>query len=257
MGSSSPRSYGGVSGAERQQQRRARLLEAALDIMGRDEWRDVTVERLCADAGLNKRYFYESFGEVDAVAEAVIDDVAAAVRDATVAAVAEVAAKPLEQQAFAGVQVLVHSLVDDPRRAKVLLGGVAATPGLRAHRVAVMRSLTGVLIEHARAVHGVELKHDPLALIAPAFVVGGTADAILAFVDGTAAITVDELIAQLTTLWLITGDGAAAVARTRLNGESGQLPPTSAGSGGGKGVEGVGDDAGGGDAPDEPMDSVP
>lgn len=216
---SSPRSYGGVSGAERRQQRRARLLEAALEVMGRDEWRDVTVERLCSDAGLNKRYFYESFGEVDEVAGAVLDEIAATVRDATVAAAAEAQTESLEYQAFATVQALVHSLVDDPRQAKVLLGGVAATPGLRAHRVGVMRSLTGVLIEHARTVHGVELERDPLALIAPAFVVGGTADAILAFVDGTAHITVDELITQLTTLWLITGDGAAAVARARLAGE--------------------------------------
>ncbi|KUI14679.1 transcriptional regulator [Mycobacterium lehmannii] len=216
MASSSPRSYGGVSGAQRQQQRRSRLLEAALEAMSRDEWRDVTVERLCAGAGLNKRYFYESFTEVDAVAGAVIDDIATAVREATVGAAVQTQTKPVDQQALACVTALVHSLVDDPRRARVLLGGVAATPGLRAHRVAVMRSLTEVLIEHARTVHGVELARDPLAKVAPAFLVGGTADAVLAFVDGTAAITVDELISQLTTLWLITGDGAAAVARGRL-----------------------------------------
>ncbi|MGE2692528.1 TetR/AcrR family transcriptional regulator [Mycolicibacterium pulveris] len=214
---SSPRSYGGVSGAERQRQRRSRLLDAALDVMGRDEWRDVTVERLCADAGLNKRYFYESFSEVDAVAGAVIDDIAAAVRDATVAAVVDNHTKSLEHQAFAAVAAVVHNLADDPRRARVLLGDVAATPALREHRATVMRSLTGVLIDHARTVHGVELAHDPLAKIAPAFVVGGTADAILAFVNGTVAITVDQLVTELTALWLITGDGAAAVARARLN----------------------------------------
>ncbi len=216
MASSSPRSYGGISGAQRRQQRRSRLLEAALEVMARDEWRDVTVERLCADAGLNKRYFYESFSEVYAVAGAVIDDIATAVRDATLLAVFDARMKPLEQQAFAAVKAVVHSLVDDPRRARVLLGGVAATPALREHRVAVMRSLTAVLIGHARTVHGVELEHDPLALIAPAYVVGGTADAILAFVNGTVAITVDQLVSELTTLWLITGDGAAAVARARL-----------------------------------------
>nr|WP_090275538.1 transcriptional regulator [Mycolicibacterium komanii] len=216
MAPPSPRSYGGVSGVERRQQRRSRLLEAALEVMGRDEWREITVERLCADAGLNKRYFYESFADVDAVADAVIDDIAATVREATVRAVADARSESLAQQAFVAVNALVHSLVDDPRRARVLLGGVAATPAMRAHRVAVMRSLTGVLIGHARTVHGVELEHDPLALIAPAFVVGGTADAILAFIDGSARITVDDLVSQLTTLWLITGDGAAGVARARL-----------------------------------------
>ncbi|MGV0714247.1 TetR/AcrR family transcriptional regulator [Mycolicibacterium sp. XJ662] len=218
---SSPRSYGGVSGAERQRQRRSRLLDAALDVMGRDEWRDVTVERLCTDAGLNKRYFYESFTEVDAVAGAVIDDIATAVRDATLKAFLDNHAESLERQAFAVVEALVHNLVDDPRRARVLLGDVAATRTLREHRATVMHSLTAVLIDHARTVHGVELKHDPLARLAPAFVVGGTADAILAYVNGTVAITADELVAELTSLWLITGDGAAAVARARLRDDRG------------------------------------
>ncbi len=226
MAPSSPRSYGGISGVERRQQRRSRLLEAALEVMSRDEWRDITVERLCADAGLNKRYFYESFAGVDAVADAVIDEIAAKVREVTVKAAAEAQSESLAQQAFVAVSAVVHSLVDDPRHARVLLGGVAATPAMRAHRVAVMRSLTGVLIAHARTVHGVELEHDPLALIAPAFVVGGTADAILAFVDGSAPITVDDLVSQLTTLWLITGDGAAGVARARLDDE-----PTAGGAG--------------------------
>jgi AcrR family transcriptional regulator len=215
---SSQRSYGGVSGADRQQQRRSRLLDAALEVMGRDEWRTVTVERLCSDAGLNKRYFYESFTDVDAVAGAVIDDIAASVRDATLEAVAAAHAEPLETQAVSSVRAAVHNLVDDPRRAKVLLGGVAATPAVHEHRVTVMTKLTAVLIGHARTVHEVELEHDPLALVTPAFIVGGTAEAILAFVNGTIDVSVDHLVAQLATLWLVTGNGAAAIARARAGG---------------------------------------
>jgi hypothetical protein len=82
----------------------------------------------------------------------------------------------------------------------------------------VMTGLTAVLIGHARTVHGVELEHDPLALVAPAFVVGGTAEAILAFVNGAIAMSVDDLVTQLATLWLITGNGAATVARARVEG---------------------------------------
>ena len=80
-----------------------------------------------------------------------------------------------------------------------------------------MRGLTRVLVSQARSVHGVALEKDPLAQIAPAFLVGGTADAILAFVDGRAEVSVEELIESLTTLWLLTGNGAAEVARTRLD----------------------------------------
>jgi hypothetical protein len=67
-------------------------------------------------------------------------------------------------------------------------------------------------------VHEVELEHDPLALVTPAFIVGGTAEAILAFVNGAIDVSVEDLIAQLATLWLITGNGAAAIARARADG---------------------------------------
>ncbi|KHO18715.1 TetR/AcrR family transcriptional regulator [Mycolicibacterium setense] len=217
MVSTTKRAYGGQSADARRRQRRERLLEAAMDVMTRNEWRGVTVEKLCAAASLNKRYFYESFTDLDALSVAVVDDIAERVRSATVAAADAAAEDPLEIQALASVAAAVRALVDDPRRARVLLGGVAASPELDAHRSTVMHRLTDVLIDHGRTVHGVELETDPLAKVTPAFIVGGTADAILEFVNGGVDLSVDDFIAQLATLWLITGNGAAQVARARMS----------------------------------------
>ncbi|MGE2833679.1 TetR/AcrR family transcriptional regulator [Mycobacterium sp. SMC-4] len=211
-----PRSYGGRSAEQRRTERRARLIDAALDVMSANQWRAVSVDKLCATAGLNKRYFYESFTDLDAVATAAVDDIAAEVSAATLSAAAAAVDEPLDRQAAAAVGAVVQHLVTDPRRARVLLGGVAASPALHHHREAVMRGLTAVLVANARTVHGVELEKDPLAEVAPAFVIGGTADAILAYVDGRAKVTVEQLVDSLTTLWLITGNGAADVARARL-----------------------------------------
>jgi len=188
-----------------------------MDAMARNEWRSATVDKLCSAAGLNKRYFYESFTDLDALSAAVVDDIAERVRTATVHAADAAAHEPLEAQAFAGVAAAVRALVDDPRRARVLLGGVAASPELNDHRATVMHRLTEVLIDHGRVVHGVELETDPLAKVAPAFIVGGTADAILTFVNGGVDLCLDEFIAQLATLWLITGNGAAHIARARMS----------------------------------------
>lgn len=188
-----------------------------MDAMASNEWRSATVDKLCAAANLNKRYFYESFDDLDSLSAAVVDDIAEDVRAATVSAAGAAAQEPLEVQAFAGVAATVRALVDDPRRARVLLGGVAASPELDAHRAAVMHRLTEVLIDHGRTVHGVELEVDPMAKVAPAFIVGGTADAILAFINGEVGLSLDDFIAQLATLWLITGNGAAHVARARLS----------------------------------------
>ncbi|KUI36898.1 transcriptional regulator [Mycobacterium sp. GA-2829] len=212
--STGERAYGGQSADARRRQRRARLLDVAMDAMARNEWRGTTVGGLCAAAGLNKRYFYESFADLDALSAAVVDDIAETVRTATV--LAANAHDGLEAQAYAAVAAAVHALVDDPRRARVLLGGVAASPELHDHRAAVMRRLTTVMIDNGRRVHGVELDADPLARVAPAFIVGGTADAILGYVDGRVGLPFDEFVAQLATLWLITGNGAAEVARARM-----------------------------------------
>lgn len=210
--------YRGVPAAERQRERRERLLEVALDIMAADQWRTATVDQVCKSAGLNKRYFYESFTDLDALASAVVDDIASEVGQATLAAFAAAVTEPLERQALLCVGALVKSLVGDPRRARVLLGGVGASPVVRAHRTNVMNGLTQILVAHARMIHGVELESDPLAQVAPAFVVGGTAEAILAYVNGSASVTLDGLINELTTLWLVVGDGASTVARARVTG---------------------------------------
>jgi AcrR family transcriptional regulator len=128
MSESAQRAYGGQSAQQRRRQRRRRLVDAAMDAMARNEWRSVTVDKLCAAAGLNKRYFYESFGDLDALSAAVVDDIADEVRAATLAAVDAVIEQPLEAQALAAVAAAVRILVDDPRRARVLLGGVAGSP---------------------------------------------------------------------------------------------------------------------------------
>ncbi len=215
MPDTTKRSYGGQSAEARRRHRRVRLLDAAMETMARNEWRGVTVDKLCATANLNKRYFYENFTDLDDVGAAVVDDIADKVRAATELAADAAAQEPLEAQAYAAVGATVRTLVDDARRARILLGGVAASPGLNAHRTTVMHRLTDVLIDHGRSVHGIELEADPLAKVAPAFIVGGTADAILAFVNGHVDLSLDEFIAQLATLWLITGNGAAQVARAR------------------------------------------
>lgn len=165
--------YRGVSAADRQRERRGRLLDAALEIMAADQWRAATVEKVAQTAGLNKRYFYESFADLDVLAAAVVEDIATEIGEATMAAFTGALAEPIERQALLSVDALVRVLVRDPRRARVLLGGVAATPAMQARRTAVMNGLTQILVTHARLIHGVELESDPLAHVAPAYVMGG------------------------------------------------------------------------------------
>jgi AcrR family transcriptional regulator len=213
------RSYGGVGADERIRARRSQLIDAALGIMATDQWRAATVAKVCEAAGLNKRYFYESFTDLDSLAAAVVEDTARRVAESAVTAFDSSADQPLRDRAFRSIDAAVRTLVDDPRRARVLFDAVSASPAVLAHRVVVVQGLSYVLIGHAREIHDVELERDTLARVAPAFLVGGTAEAILGWLNGNVDITLEQLIDDLTTLWIITGDGAADHARRRLDRE--------------------------------------
>ncbi len=184
--------------------------------MAENRWRSATVAGICAEAQLNKRYFYESFTDLDMLASAVIDDVAAEVGQAAVTAYLRSVELPLPEQARAAVDAVVGALGTDPRKALVLLGGVADSPAAHGRRADAMKGLTAILVGHARSVHGVELEEDSLASTAPAFVIGGTAQAILSWVDGTATIERSRLVEDIASLWLALGESAAGIARTRL-----------------------------------------
>src|ERR1700712_4827252 len=61
------RRYSGLSFEDRQSDRRARLVRAALDVAGRFGLEGTSVAAICAEAGLTARYFYESFPSRDAI----------------------------------------------------------------------------------------------------------------------------------------------------------------------------------------------
>src|ERR1700677_1447709 len=82
------RPYGGVDAADRLATRRARLLEAGLDLLGGGDAAELTVRGVCRQAGVAARYFYESFADKDELVGAVFDWVVADLAATTQPAVA-------------------------------------------------------------------------------------------------------------------------------------------------------------------------
>jgi AcrR family transcriptional regulator len=83
------------------------LLDACLDVVGELGPGATTVEAVCRQAGLSKRYFYESFNDREAVLIALVERVMASVRDALEAVVRNAPTSPDEQ-----MRRLVHATVD-------------------------------------------------------------------------------------------------------------------------------------------------
>ncbi|WP_300433134.1 TetR/AcrR family transcriptional regulator [uncultured Thalassolituus sp.] len=63
--SPSGRSYRGMTPEQRAAQRRERFVEAGLNLFGNEGFHATTVRKLCKEAGLTDRYFYESYSSME------------------------------------------------------------------------------------------------------------------------------------------------------------------------------------------------
>lgn len=120
MESTSLRVYGGITGDDRQAERRAQFVEAGLALLGAEDGEpNLTVRGACKQAGLAARYFYESFEDRDALAVAVFDHVVSEIAATTLAAVKAAEPDPRAKSA-AGLRAIVRLIAGDPRRGRLL-----------------------------------------------------------------------------------------------------------------------------------------
>ena len=120
------RPYRGIEAGQRIAERRRRLLEAGLDLLGGEPTpRDLTVRAICAQSGLAARYFYENFTDKDAFVSAVFDWVVADIAATTQAAVA---AAPAREQSRAGMTNVVRTISEDLRVGRLLFSDRLANP---------------------------------------------------------------------------------------------------------------------------------
>ncbi len=112
------RVYGGRSETERRADRRARLLDAGLDLFGTDGWTATTIERLCAAASVATRSFYEEFQGREDLLKAVYEQIMSGVLEHVLPLITEASGTP-EERIRLGLSGYVGYLTEDPRRAKV------------------------------------------------------------------------------------------------------------------------------------------
>src|SRR5882762_4628969 len=119
------RPYGGVSAEDRRAGRRQRLLDAGLELFGTQGIAATTIADVCEEAGLTKRYFYESFATIDDLAGAVFGDVTDRLVEQVEPAVA--AGEGIDPRP--ALTVYLGAVLGDPRLAR-LLGVESRTPVL-------------------------------------------------------------------------------------------------------------------------------
>ncbi|MEU1984950.1 TetR/AcrR family transcriptional regulator [Nocardia sp. NPDC019395] len=118
--SSPSRAYRGAAAHERVAARRERLIDAGIDLFGTVGHRSTTIEQICAQAGLSKRYFYESFSDSEALLLACYQRCAGEIHQEMVDAVIA-APDSMGARLHAALAGYFGAIDNDPRHARITL----------------------------------------------------------------------------------------------------------------------------------------
>jgi AcrR family transcriptional regulator len=213
------RIYRGVPAQQRRAERRRKLMDAALEIMGTEGWGATSVRGVCQRSRLTPRFFYESFEDIDALAVAVLDEIVAT---ATARALEAIAAAPDEPAAKirAAIETMVGELTADPRRARVAFVEALGSEPMMKRRLALMRDIARVIAAQARATYDLPAEANPFVEVTSIVFAGGLVELLIVWLEGGLNMSRDELIDRCVELLATTGEGAAALARRHAAGDS-------------------------------------
>jgi AcrR family transcriptional regulator len=188
------RPYGGVDARNRIAERRRRLLDAGLELLGgSDHPPELTVRAICAHAGISARYFYESFTDKDELVEAVFDWVTADIAATTQAAIA---AAPTDELNRAGIANLVRTIAGDSRIGRLLFNAQLSNPVVARKRAGLGGFFAMLGGQHVTTAYRVP--EDEWVKAVSHFVVGGVTQTLSAWVSGDLRLDQAQLVDQLT-----------------------------------------------------------
>ncbi len=121
------RTYRGLTGEQRQAERRERLVAAARGIAGTSGYGAMTIEATCRAAGVTARHFYDHFTGREALLVAVYESVLDQHRGAVAAALAEAPADELVPRVRSLVTAALGAWLSDPAAARIAFLEVVGT----------------------------------------------------------------------------------------------------------------------------------
>ncbi len=213
----------GLSADDRRATRRRLLIDAAFALLGTEGWSGTTVRAVCEAAQLNARYFYESFDDLDSLVVAVYDQVLDELRHALVAAL-DAAPPDMPSQMRAAVDATVSFVDEDRRRGRVLYIEALGSEALNRRRIAGGHDLTAFVVSDAAARRGAAPAGEQIGTITASVYVGALSEVLVAWLDGHIEVSREQLIDDLTALFLGVNDAAlkVAVGRARVTSAAGR-----------------------------------
>ncbi|MGN7132718.1 TetR/AcrR family transcriptional regulator [Rhodococcoides corynebacterioides] len=198
-----PRSYGGQGADSRISARRSALLAAGRELMGTVGTDRTTMTAVCAAAGLTERYFYESFsGKADLVV-AVVDALADEVRDTARRALETTEGSEIER-VRAALTAVVTLLLDDPRKGRIAVVESIASAELRVQRHRTLAGVVDFVSAAALTIWGPRAVVESQRQLAGMMLVGACTELLLARLEGTRDLEIDDIVDAATALFVAT-----------------------------------------------------
>ncbi|MEV0298219.1 TetR/AcrR family transcriptional regulator [Nocardia sp. NPDC050710] len=198
------RTWGGRTAEERRAERRARLIDAALEIWIENGWAAVTMRGVCVRTALNDRYFYEHFADRDDLLAAAWDDVCAEVFADLASVVAENVDRPALEILRAAVTRAVELQSDDQGRARILLADHAGSAVLEQRRKTMLSDATDLLIVTSRPYLRPDIDETEVRM-STLVGIGGFIELLTAWRTGTLDIDGERVIEHTSRLGALLG----------------------------------------------------
>lgn len=186
------RVYAGLSGLQRREERRQRLIDAGLELFGTRGVAATGIVDICAEANLIKRYFYESFNSIDQLAAAVFEQVTDRLVEQVVPAIIAGGG----QDPRPALTAYFNGALADPRVARFL--AVEGRTALDRYGDGFANRAVELWFGFTPAVEG----RDEAALRLRAYAFAGALTQVgLAWHDGVLDLTVDQVIDELVAVF--------------------------------------------------------
>jgi AcrR family transcriptional regulator len=189
-----------VSAGARVAARRARLLAAGLESFGTQGYLRTTIDQVCVEAGLTKRYFYESFRSCEDLLGALVRSLWVEAAQRGMAAV-EAAPAGVDAQIRQGIGAVVDYYTGDPRRGRVaFLEAVGISDRIEVQRREYVDMFTALLESYAAELLGDLIPPEQTMRLNAGALVGAGSELVTEFLLGAVTSSPAELADYLTAL---------------------------------------------------------
>ncbi|MGH2950532.1 MAG: TetR/AcrR family transcriptional regulator [Solirubrobacterales bacterium] len=193
--------YRGVPADERRAERRDRLLDAGLEVLGTEGWQATTVRGICEQAKLNPRYFYESFSGLDELVVAVFDRIQAEAIAAVLAAVERNPDDP-EATARATIGAFVELMTADPRKGRVAFVEAMGSEALMRRRLDTLQEAAEIVVAYGRGLDQAAAADEQTIQLTAQVLVGGLVEALIAWFEGRLEVSRERLVEHCAALFV-------------------------------------------------------